>query len=345
MQKFSDEDREAICRLRLDGVPPKEIYPLFPHIPPPTQRKFYSLYKLKRAGPSPPKIIGTPVGESELDEEAVWQRAVALSARRLAKAKRERDQRAITFAHGPICLAHMADLHLGGSGVDYARLDADIDIILRTPGMYVNLVGDVLDNFIIGRLKDLRMGTEFTVSEEWVLVKRVLRRLAPKLLISVAGNHDLWTFALSGVDYLREIHAQINPNILYAKYENRVRINVGDATYTLQSRHSWRGYSQWNATHGIEKAAKFDGGKPFDIGVGAHTHASGLCREFNNGGGTGIAILCGSYKRKDNHADQVGFPGPNKSATVCTIFGEGGDVWGTGNLMTAVRYMNVMYGQ
>jgi hypothetical protein len=57
-------------------------------------------------------------------------------------------------------------------------------------------------------------------------------------------------------------------------------------------------------------------------GVGAHTHASGLARQFNNSGADGLALLCGSYKRVDKYAKQSGFPRPNASAAVAIIFDE-----------------------
>jgi hypothetical protein len=181
----------------------------------------------------------------------------------------------------------MADQHLGGYGVDYDRIDDDINAILDTPRMYVCHAGDIIDNFIMGRLKDIRLGQSFAVSEEWALARRVLRLLAPRLILSVAGNHDLWTYALTNVDYLEEIHAKLNPDILYAQYDHNVDIAVGDHCHRMRVRHSWRGSSIYNDTHGIERAAKFDKGDHFDIGVGAHTHVSGLYRQFNNGGSGG----------------------------------------------------------
>lgn len=325
------------------------VYEEFPEIPRNQVRKIYFRELMKRGEhPSqqkPPTVSvqGVTPAYEEINEDDIWEQAV-LKSRRVREINGRRHDQHITFSHGPVCLVFLADLHLGDTGVDYERLDDDIETIVETPGMYVVLVGDALNNFIVGRLKDIRMGAEFSISEEWVMVKRVLRKLAPKMIMSVSGNHDLWTFALTAVDYLEEIHARINPDILYSKYDNQVTVSVGEEAHVLRARHKWKGYSQYNPTHGVEWAAKFDKGRHFDIGIAAHTHVSGLYRQFNNGGKTGHAIICGSYKIFDWYAEDKGFPLANEAAAVALLIDENGSaVAGTNNLDSAASYMRAIY--
>lgn len=323
------------------------IYDQFPHIPPNHIRKIYHREARKRGEiPSAPvpvvTVTGPTVEEQEIDEDEVWDLAVRKSRRRRNTEEKKRNGRRIEFSHGPICLVWMADTHLGNTGVNYDAIAEDIETIKTTPGMYVCVLGDILDNFIMGRLKDIRLGTEFSISEEWVLARRVLRELAPKLLLSVSGNHDLWTYALTGIDYLREIHALLNPGIAYAKYDASVTLSVGGRDYVMRARHKWKGYSQYNDTHGIEWAAKFDKGRHFDIGIGAHTHKGALYRQFVNGGVTGHALMCGSYKTYDDYSVMGGFPQANEAAAVAMIIDDLGES-GTNNLDHAAAYMNAMY--
>ena len=338
---------EAVYEMReAEGLQWSRIYDKFPEVPPASLRRIYHTERRergelqdKREAPSP-RIEGiTP--EEEIDEDAIWQTALRVSERRQ---RREwlKQQQTIEFDHGPVALVFMADLHLGSDGVDYARLDSDIDAILNTPGMYVVLAGDHLDNFIIGRLQRIMNGAEFNITEQWVMVKMVMRRLAPRLVASVAGNHGLWTYALTNVDYLQEIHKTLNPNILYQKYDMPVTVSVGGCERVIRVRHKWKGHSQYNPTHAIEKASMFDKGRAFDIGVAAHTHVSGLVREFNNGGQTGLAIQCGSYKRFDGYAEEVGFPQANEAIAVTAILDEG-RMWGTNDLVVATEYMRAVY--
>ena len=349
--KYSEDIQEEIIHLRLRALEYGggwgTVYNRFPTIPKSSVKDIF--YRWERdnhsngmANVPQPTIIGDTVAEEEIDEEEVWRAAMQLSKKRkLVREQRKNHQ--IIFETGPVALVFMADLHLGGRGVDYERVDSDINEILSTPGMYVCLVGDIIDNFIIGKLKDIRLGTSFTVSEEWALARRVLRLLAPRIILSVAGNHEMWTYALTNIDYLSEVHQQLNPDILYAKYDHNITVTVATSALDIRVRHQWRGYSMYNDTHGIERAAKFDKGEHFDIGIGAHTHASGLYRQFNNGGKTGHAVICGSYKFDDEYATRLGLPRPNEAAAVCTIICPDGEVLGTNSLTIAARYMRMMY--
>lgn len=274
-----------------------------------------------------------------IDANEVWARAVAVSQNVLERAEQ---RPCISFDHGPVCIVHSADWHLGGEGTDYARLEAELSLVRDTPGMYLGFVGDALDNFIIGKLMALRTGTRFKVSEEWAMVRHAFEMIGDKLLFVVDGNHDQWTYKLAGIDYFHDVMESIRPGVIYANDELQLDVRVGAGLTKVRARHKWKGSSIYNDTHGIERAAKFDKGVPFDVGIAAHTHASGLSREFNNGGRTGLAVLCGTYKREDAFARQAGFRRPNEATAVATVIDESG-AWGTNNLTAAAAFMAALY--
>lgn len=339
---------EAVYELKAAGAPWSAVYEAFPDVPTATLRRLNHQERKRRgelderARPPVARADGVTADEDELDEDALWAAAIeASNARR--KREQRRQRQVVEFDHGPIAIALLADLHLGSSGVDYARLDADIETIVETPGMYVMLVGDMLDNWIIGKLLRLSMGEAFTIDEQWALARHVLRRLAPKLIASVSGNHDLWTYGLAHVDHLRDTHARLTAGVLYHKYELPLTVQVGGAAHVFRVRHKWRGSSIYNPTHAIERAALFDKGRHFDIGVAAHTHVSALVRQFNNGGQTGIAAQCGSYKVFDDYADELGLPLANEGAAVAVVLDEDGCRWGTNELQSVARYLRGVY--
>ncbi|MCA9898598.1 MAG: hypothetical protein KC433_10445 [Anaerolineales bacterium] len=289
-----------------------------------------------------PQISGV-VANEPIDEEEVWERAIRQNRRLKQKEQRKKEQ-VIAFERGPVCIVNFADLHCGNEGVDYERIDRELDIVLSTPGMYAGFIGDLLDNFIIGKLARLEMHSSFKITEEWAMVKRITKKAAPKMLWSVSGNHDYWTVMTSGIDYFREVHASLPQRVLYDDTEINVDMVVGAHTYKWRLRHKWKGSSIYNDTHAVERAAKFDKGKHFDIGVMAHTHTSGLARQFNNGGKTGLAIICGAYKRYDKFANQVGFPQANEQCAVAIVLDDQGGMTTFSNLETAAAYMRVIYG-
>lgn len=276
------------------------------------------------------------VGGYELpDENAAYERAVK-SWRKIERLQEKRAAQRIEFGESPVCIAFVADLHLGSPGVDYERVFREAKLIAETPGMYLMLDGDLLDNFIIPKLIAARYRSETTIEDEWVLVRKYLKLIGHKLLVSVAGNHEKWTWVLAGVDYFADVLQQTIPRaIIYDADDVTLTLRVGRAEFPLRLRHKWRLFSQYNATHGIEQASRFDGG--FLVGVGAHTHASGVVRTFNAGGRNAIAVLCGSYKVMDMYARQQGFPKANQSAAMSILFFDNGAMVGIDRLELAAE--------
>lgn len=261
---------------------------------------------------------------------------------RAAELRRRKDKQSISFEAGPICLVFLADVHAGGMGVNYEKLVSEVEVISQTPGMYAVIVGDLVDQFVLGTLRNKQFNSRISIEEEWVIVRHILEFLAPKILVSVAGNHDNWSSYLIGVDYFKAILESVQPNALYDMHDCKFTINVGKSSWQVRARHKWLGRSQWNITHGIEKAAKFD--QDFDIGVGGHTHESGVIRMFNNSGSMGYAILTGSYKEIDDYAEALGFPKPNGGTAMPLVFSDGGTCIPFENVNDAAEYMELAIG-
>lgn len=286
------------------------------------------------------EVVGIAAGEQP-DEDEVYERAVKAWGREQQLELRRSEQH-FSFSHGPVALVFIADLHLGGTGVDYPRLFAEAELISDTPGMFLVLVGDMVDNFIVNGLLRLRMGTQLTINDEWVLLRRYLRIVAHKVIASIGGNHEYWVTMFAGIDYLRDIVSSVAPGAIYDQDDARVTVRVGDVSWPGRIRHRWQGKSIYNDTHGIERAAKWDQG--FVWGVGAHDHASGLARGFNIGGRSGMAVKCGSYKRVDKFARQVGFPKHNNSTAVAIVFDdETESMTGFESLKMCARFMRELY--
>jgi hypothetical protein len=188
--------------------------------------------------------------------------------------------------------------------------------------MYAVLCGDLLDNFIVPKLMAARANSRIAIEEEWTLVRKYLKLIAPKLLASVEGNHEKWTWVLGGVNYFADVLREIKPTAIFDTDDVLIDIQVGGAHYPTRIRHHWKYRSIYNLTHGVEQGSRFDG--DFLIGVGAHTHASGVIRGFNARGQNGVAVLCGSYKVLDPFAKQCGFPKHNTStAQTLILFDDG----------------------
>lgn len=307
-----------------------------------TLRGVHSKYltMMRKGGP---KITGTLAAANEVDDSVAWQRALLASQRRRKTERQRNAYQGLKFKGGTVCIVTFADMHAGSTGVDYQRIKDEIELVGAAPATYIGINGDVVDNYIIGNLAKLNMHEQITIKEQWAIARHILRLTGPRLLFSLSGNHDEWTRTLSGVDYFREVVASIHPNILYDIHEMKLKVQVGEAAHYWRVRHKWRGSSIYNDTHAIERAAKFDKGRYFDVGIAAHTHRSGVCREFNNGGRTGLAILCGAFKEFDSYADVLGVPQPNGATGVAVIMDDKGNRFGTSNLELACDYMKTIH--
>ena len=297
--------------------------------------------EFKRPAPQLTRSDGVTPGMEMPDPGETFERA-CYEFERTQTLVRLRNQQRLAFDYGPIALVNTADWHLGGQGVDYPRLDRELRIIADTPGMFAIGAGDLVNQMLVGNLVWARLNDRLTIRDEWVLLLRQVGIIAPKLLAVVMGNHGNWVEELTGISFLeRELRA-LKPSVIYDRHDAVIQIQVGDWEIPLRVRHKWQGSSIYNPTHGIERAAKWD--HNFVIGMGAHTHVSGLTREFNIDGITGIAMMAGSYKRTDEYARKGGYPYPNNSTSVAVVIDERNrSLTGFGNLQTCADYMDAIY--
>jgi len=318
-----DEINQAIVDLKDEGYDWQTVYTIvkgdYPHLDlsEPAIRGRYYRHSSAHQSSSVPDIYGVQARESVSVDKAI-ARAKAQWRETLIERERRKRQ-AVTFSgEGPQCIMFMADSHAGSAGVNYDRLFEEADMIGNTPNTSVVYVGDLVDQFVLQSMSQIRFHTSLTVPEEWAIARGLLELLAHKIVVTVAGNHDNWTNMLVGIDYFKDIVSQMSPDALYGMHEVLFHLKVGNAEWRIKARHKWRGVSIHNPTLGIERAARLDG--DFDIGVGGHTHTAGLCRPFVSAGKTGWAVLCGSPKEEDDFADYLGLPKSNESITVPLVF-------------------------
>lgn len=286
-----------------------------------------------------PSIVGAGP-DVEPDIERIRESA---ERRFVAKANRaeEKKHQSIRFPHGPVVLFFVGDQHFGNAGTDVGRAFAEQEMINACPGSYVWQTGDVVDQYIVGKLIAENMKESLSVWEQWELAKHYLRGFGDKIVAFHAGNHDLWHNKLAGFDYAR----QIAPNgILYDSDEIKATIHVGHHEFRVWSRHKWQGNSIYNASHGQERAARF-GSQRFDVYVGAHVHKGAMAREFVLDGSRKLALLSGTYKIEDGWAREMGFPNHDSSTAVALVLHDSGSMWATSNIQAVKEYMRAVYRQ
>lgn len=289
-------------------------------------------------------IFGVKAGEAPAFDDVFRRHAQAFENKRDEMTRKR--QQVIEFPRGPICLVLIADTHFGNPGTDVVRAFREAELVRNTPGMYVALLGDEVDNFIVGKLRDLNMNNPLPVSDQDVLLHQYISVLGPKLLAWLIGNHLAWTYYQAGIDHWRGVAAQLAPDILYDRDEIQFTLKVGQFEQGVLLRHSFRGQSQYNVTHGIEKSQKWEQREGVTIFGQGHTHPEASVRTFTVGENEkALALHCGTYKIYDSYARKLGLPGkPRKSAAVAVIIDETRQsVQGFDNLDMAAAYMRSVY--
>lgn len=250
-------------------------------------------------------ITGIVPADDIVPVDELWREAIdrqGKTAKRIAK-KRLGQRVAIPANGKPFAIAMLSDVHFGNPGTDYVSVKRDAEIIQATEGMYAIYHGDGLSNWIMSKLMHLQRNQVLELDGEIQLFSAWLTTLSGSLVAAVSGNHDNWTYLLSGIDIVRR--ALEGVRCLYDRNEVVFDLAYGKVTKTLKVRHAWKYGSVFNVTHGIEVGWE-RGGDEFDIGLGGHTHIATVCRPFYRHGIKRLAVLTGTYIVDDSYGRQLG---------------------------------------
>lgn len=283
-------------------------------------------------------INGVTAGEAA-DVDGIFERHAKQYAASARTNERKRRQ-TVHLPHEAAMIVLTSDSHIGGIGTDIERLYEEQEQILSTPNTYVILGGDIVDNYVIGKLTSQNMFHQITIPEEWLLATDYMQRWDGRVIAACAGNHDVWTEKLVGLDMARSI---VPKNALYDRDEVSLTVYVNDNPVKFRIRHKWRGNSEINATHAMEKSVRFDDPEP-DILVGGHVHKGAMCREFHHAGKRKVAILTGTFKVIDAYQKQEGFVHHDSSTSAAVIIMPDGSFHATSNLNAACQFMHAISG-
>jgi hypothetical protein len=289
----------------------------------------------------PPVPLIQGVGaDSKPDLEEIKRHLKARNRQKRERAKAKENQH-IKFASGPVAIFFVGDQHIGNSGSDWERIEKEQEVILDTPGSYCFQMGDLVDNFVIGKLIAENMKAGASIMEQWWVAEDYLHKFKDKLLAFLAGNHGMWTLKLAGIDYNKDITPD---GVIYDSDYIRVTVHVGDFELKIWARHKWKYNSVLNPYHGMMTAAMRHN-PYFDVYVGAHVHRGAMAGEFNLAGRKKLAIISGAYKLQDDWATEQGFAEHDNSTAVGLVIHEDGRYWASRDIQSIQDYMTTVYGK
>ena len=235
---------------------------------------------------------------------AFEQRHAAETARKLVQVRVHLD--------GPIGILHFGDPHIDDDGCNFPKLESDVELVKKTPGLLAGNVGDLHNNWI-GRLAALYGNQSTSKAQAWKLVEWFVKEL--NWLYIVKGNHDCWSGAGDPLDFIK--HAGIG-----ALEAHGARLNLtfpNGKQYRINARHDFAGHSMWNPNHGPVKAIKA-GWRDHLLTCG-HIHETGFGPPLKDPA-TGLIswpIRCAGYKVHDDYGNRLGLPDQNISPSILTV--------------------------
>jgi predicted phosphodiesterase len=283
-----------------------------------------------------PIITGATADDALVDVDELMHR-LEIVENRASELLHKRENQSITFHELPVGIAVVSDQHVGGPAT-YRQMFADAELI-RDSGLWCFAAGDLLNNWASNpRLARLQAGEWLNQAESRAIYHRYLDTIGDKLLAVVAGNHDRWSNAV-GYDYIRD--SLRGKPVLYDTGQVDVTLDADGLETRVRLRHTFRGKSMYNPTHGIENSCRLDGGC-FDIGICGHSHAASLARPFVVGGEERLAVLVSSYKIMDDFATEHGFPKSHGSGSAAFVIDREGRRFGFGDIRQAADFLDAL---
>lgn len=157
----------------------------------------------------------------------------------------------------PVCILPWSDLHWGARGVDYKTFRKTTEEIISTPGLYVALVGDLVE-FAIKLRSVAEVCAQIVGPDKQVeFLENWLDEIKHKLILATWCNHAVEREERqSGVSIVKKMLA--NRTVMFDGI-GHANIKVGKQIYKFAFSHKFRGYSYLNAPHACQRYMRFQG--------------------------------------------------------------------------------------
>lgn len=200
----------------------------------------------------------------------------------------------------PVGIAHFGDQHVGSWSLAAKRMLEDYKLVAETDGLYLNLLGDDIDNFIFNFAK---WASVMPPDHQRRIVEWLMGKLKDKVIAFVLGNHNHWSKKAADFDWVQRL-AWLN-DAIYLGHRGDLHITVGNQVYHEHLAHRTQGPSVINKSNSGRRTADDIGGA--DIIVEGDRHDPWLHQEYK-ARKRQIWLRSGTYKVDDDYTDEIGFP-------------------------------------
>lgn len=235
----------------------------------------------------------------------------------------------------PIGIAYSGDWHLGGFGTDHEKFLEDREIIVKTDGLYLIGMGDYKDNNLQAGHKGAIYQQVVPPGAQDLLVIDTAKYLKPKALVFVRGNHDDWSTAVDGKDFMQEVCLEAEAVNLW--HGGVVYLTIGDFTYKIGVRHKFKYESGLNTTNSQRRMNEQLAG--CDIVAVGDKHYVDMQRKVHMGRKT-TWLRSGTYKIVDEFGQKIGGYEGEWGVPITVLFPDKKRVIAFDDFYDGVEYLN-----
>lgn len=226
----------------------------------------------------------------------------------------------------PVTIAHIGDVHYGAADTDHKRFDKDMKTIEDTDGMYVNFMGNLVENQIPAQYPDGLLRQVINPEEQIMAVRAKVQELDRKgKVIAAVGApcHEGWSYVRAGQDVNRQLYDYDERGFPVLANGGEVEIKVGNRVYKEALYHrSGPFHSNLNKNNAMQRMRQLHH-QDIDIIAGGHNHVAEAMITYAgmDGNEKPVAHLrTGTYKLGDKFARDRGYKGGEPSGEAVTLW-------------------------
>jgi len=231
-----------------------------------------------------------------------WSEWVKDGQKLRKKASSSQTHAKITLGDGtkPVILAMLGDLHLGSWGVDYEKLETITAEIKQTAGLYIALMGDLVEMAIKMRSVLEVVGQVLTPEQQLQFLESWIEEIAPKVAFSVWCNHAVEREEkASGISSVKNL---LNKRSVYFNGIGHADITVGEQLYKIAASHKFRGGSVFDATAGPKRYMRLEA-HDREIALQGDLHRPGIS-SYVEGGEHKVAMTSSTLQLASSYAQR-----------------------------------------
>lgn len=259
-----------------------------------------SVYNISRRMPAEPVLQSDKqIGEMKWEEWSEW---IQQGQKLRKKASSSQTHAKIELGDGskPVILAMLGDLHMGSWGVDYEKLGTITKEITQTEGLYVALMGDLVEMAIKMRSVLEVVGQVLTPEQQLQFLESWLEEIMPKVAFSVWCNHAVEREEkASGISSVKNL---LNKRSVYFNGIGHADITVGEQVYKLAASHKFRGGSVFDSTAGPKRYMRLEA-HDREIALQGDLHRPGIS-SYVEGGEHKVAMTSSTLQLASGYAQR-----------------------------------------